>query len=77
MKRTAKRYRKIFLRCNLANNFTIFVLHLDMNLYPTFEILGIPAAGTSINFAFCEEIRKFCLAFYNGGLLKIFGSINQ
>ena len=25
-------------------------------------------AGTSINFAFCEEIRNFCHTFYNGGL---------
>ena len=26
------------------------------------------AVGTSIHFALREEIRKFCLAYYNGGL---------
>ena len=34
-------------------------------------------AGTSINFAFCEGIRKFCPAFTMVVYEKIFGSINR
>ena len=34
-------------------------------------------AGTSINFAFWEEIRKFCLAFTIVVYEKIFESINN
>ena len=34
-------------------------------------------AGASINFAFCEEIRKFCLGFTMVVYEKIFGSINK
>ena len=35
------------------------------------------AAGTSINFALCEEIKIFCLAFTMVVYEKIFGSINK
>ena len=41
---------------------------LDPHLHPV---------GTLINFAFCEEIRKFCLAFTMVVYEKIFGSINK
>ena len=38
---------------------------------------SIHDVGTSINFAFCEEIRKFGLAFTMVVYEKIFGSTNK
>ena len=43
----------------------------------TSEKIPIHPVGTSINFTFCEEIRKFCMVFTMAVYEKIFGSINK
>ena len=50
---------------------------VEVNFLPLQLIDFVHPAGTSINLAFCEEIRKFCLAFTMVVYEKIFGSINK